>query len=303
MGKRALLFVNHHARQGPSSLAQAIRELHALDFELLPLPTKDVCQLPDLIRQFQDQVDLVIIGGGDGTFNAVADSLVETQVPLGLLPLGTANDLARTLGIPASIAQACQAIATGHEHQIDVGCVNGKHFLNVASMGLSVEITQQLSHQTKRRWGSLAYGIAATQAIWQTRSFEAEIRIKDERISVRTAQIAVGNGRYYGGGMAIARDATINDQQLDLYSLELQSWWQTIPLMLTMRQGQQAMLPWVRALRGQEIEVITSEPHPINTDGELTTQTPATFKVVPKALSVILPAEEQGMSDGVRGEG
>ncbi|HEY9624623.1 MAG TPA: lipid kinase [Crinalium sp.] len=289
MGKRALLYVNRHAREGQGSLAQAIQELHALDFELLPVPTPDIEQLSKAIRQHQDQLDLVVVGGGDGTFNAIADSLIETQLPLGMLPLGTANDLARTLGIPTSIPEACQVIATGHPHPIDMGCVNGKHFFNVASMGLSVQITQQLSSRVKRRFGSLAYAIAALQAIWKTRPFHAEIRVNGEFIPVKTVQIAVGNGRYYGGGMAIAEDATIDDQQLDLYSLEIKHLWQIVPLILTIQQGQQALLPWVRDLRNQEIEIRTAEPLAINTDGEITTHTPAKFHVVPQALSVIVP--------------
>jgi diacylglycerol kinase (ATP) len=289
MTKRALLYVNQHAREGQGSLAQATQELRALDFELLPVPVPDMNQLANVMRQYQDQLDVVIIGGGDGTFNAIADSAIETQLPLGMLPLGTANDLARTLGIPASIPEACQIIAAGKPHPIDMGCVNGKHFFNVASMGLSVKITQQLSSRIKRRFGSSAYAIAALQAIWQTRPFHAEIRINGESIPVKTVQIAVGNGRYYGGGLAIAEDATIDDQQLDLYSLEIKHLWQVVPLILTIQQGQQAMLPWVRDLRSQEIEIHTTEPLAINTDGEITTHTPAKFHVVPKALSIIVP--------------
>lgn len=289
MAKRALLLINRHARKGQDSLAQAVAQLHDLDVELIIVPIKSPQQLPELIRQHRDRIDLVIVGGGDGTLNAVADTLIETKLPLGILPLGTANDLARTLSIPQSIPQACRVIAEGQLKYIDLGWVNGKHFFNVASMGLSVKITQNLSKGSKRRWGILAYGFTALQVIRQTRPFQAEIVVNGESIQVKTIQIAVGNGRYYGGGMAITDDATIDDQRLDLYSLEIQHWWQIFPLLWMLPKGRHGILPWVRTLQGQEIDVYTRKKRSINTDGEITTSTPAQFRVVPHALGVLMP--------------
>ncbi|HEY9845763.1 MAG TPA: lipid kinase, partial [Candidatus Caenarcaniphilales bacterium] len=263
-----------------------------LNFELVEASTEQPQHLPEVIRQQRDKVDLVIVGGGDGTLNAAAAGLVDTRLPLGILPFGTANDLARTLGIPNEIAAACEIIAAGHTLPIDLGWVNGKYFFNVASLGISTRITERLTKEVKRRWGVLAYAATAVQVLWQTRPFYAEIRSQGKLKRVRTVQIAVGNGRFYGGGMAIAYDATINDQQLDLYSLELRHWWQILPILPAMSRGRQATWPSVFSLEAQEIEVLTRRPHTINTDGELTTQTPARFRVIPQAVSVMVPAKE-----------
>lgn len=289
MSHRALLLVNRHARQGQKALSAAINRLQQLGLQLTEESIEDPRHLPDVIRHYQHQVDLVIVGGGDGTLNAAVDGLVDTQLPLGILPLGTANDLARTLGIPASLSDACEIIARGKIQRIDLGWVNGKHFFNVASMGLSVQITQKLTKEVKRRWGVMAYAITALQAIWQTRPFRAQIHLNGESIPVKTIQIAVGNGRYYGGGMAVVHDASINDQRLDLYSLEVQHWWQIIALLPALRGGRHANSRNVRAFSGQEIEVHTRRPRPINTDGEITTYTPAHFRVIPRALAVLVP--------------
>ncbi len=212
-------------------------------------------------------------------------------MPLGILPLGTANDLARTLGIPASVPDACQIIATGQIRHIDLGWVNGKHFFNVASLGLSVEITLQLSKEAKRRWGVLAYALTAARAIWQARPFKAEIRCNGESVAVKTIQIAVGNGRYYGGGLTVAEDAAIDDRRLDLYSLETERWWQILSLLPAVWRGTHTSWPNVRALTGTEFEVHTRRPRAINTDGELTARTPAHFRVIPQALAVLAPAK------------
>ncbi len=289
MNNRALLLINHHARHGQKRLLEAINCLKNLGFQLIEESTEHPSHLAQIIHQYKNQVDLVIVGGGDGTLNAVVDALVETQLPLGVLPLGTANDLARTLGITNSLQEACEIIAHGELRRIDLGWVNGKHFFNVASLGLSVKITQKLTKKIKRRWGVFAYAATALQVIWESRPFSAEIRMNGQSYRVKTVQIAVGNGRYYGGGMAVVHDAKIDDQRLDLYSLEIKKWWQIIPLLPAIRKGRHIHRQNVRALHGQEIEVYTRKPRPINTDGEITTYTPAHFRVIPKAVAVFVP--------------
>ncbi|MEG5039924.1 lipid kinase [Microcoleus vaginatus GB2-A3] len=288
--KKALLLVNQHSRKGQKLLSQATVELEALGFELIIESTDHAHELSDIIRRYQNRVELVIIGGGDGTLNAAIEGLIDTKLPLGILPMGTANDLARTLAIPTDLSAACQVIASGKIRLIDLGWVNGQHFFNVASLGLSVEITQRLTKKVKQRWGVLAYAFTALQTIFSARPFRAEIKINNQSFKVKTIQIAIGNGRYYGGGMTVAEDATIDDRRLDLYSLETINWWEIIALLPAMRQGNYTKSPKVRVLYAQEFEVNTSKRRSINTDGEITTHTPAQFRVIPEALAVIAPS-------------
>ena len=288
--KKALLLVNQHSRKGKKLLSQATVELQALDFELIVESTDSARELSDTIRRYQNQVELVIIGGGDGTLNSAIESLTDTKLPLGILPMGTANDLARTLGIPTDLSAACQVIASGKTRLIDLGWVNGQHFFNVASLGLSVQITQRLTKDIKQRWGVFAYAFTALQTLLSARPFRAEIKVNNQCFNVKTLQIAIGNGRYYGGGMTVAEDATIDDNRLDLYSLETKNWWEILTLLPAMRQGNHTDWPNVRALHAQEFEVNTSKRRPINTDGEITTHTPAKFRVIPQALAVIAPS-------------
>ncbi|BAU07040.1 lipid kinase [Fischerella sp. NIES-3754] len=289
MNRRALLLVNRQSRQGQKRLSEVMSCLVEQGFELIAASAENPQHFSDVIRRYQHQVDLVIVGGGDGTLNAAVDTLVETNLPLGILPLGTANDLARTLKIPNSLPEATKVIVNGKVQRVDLGEVNGKYFFNVASLGMSVKITQRLTKEVKRRWGVFAYAFTALKVIWESRPFSAEIRLPDQSIKVKTVQIAIGNGRYYGGGMAVAPDAMIDDQRLDLYSLEIRHWWEIIPLLPRMRQGRHINARNVRALQAQEIEIYTRKPRPINTDGEITTYTPAYFRVIPKAVAVFVP--------------
>jgi YegS/Rv2252/BmrU family lipid kinase len=270
-------------------LSDAISHLASLGFDLVTESSQDPRKISDIIRQHGNQVELVIVGGGDGTLNAAIAGLVDTQLPLGILPLGTANDLARTLGISNALPEACEVIKSGKLLPVDLGCVNGQYFFNVASLGLSVMITQRLNREVKQRWGVLAYGITALQVLLQSVPFTAEIQMNGELKRVKTVQIAIGNGRHYGGGLTVAEDAAIDDEQLDLYSIEVDHWWQMLPLIPAMRSGTHASWSWVRAMRGREIEISTKRPYSINTDGEITVTTPAHFHIVPKAVKIFVP--------------
>jgi len=284
----ALLLVNPHSRQGKESLPILKHRLEAMDFKLLQKSSEHPREIPDLIRRYQHDVDLVIMAEGDGTLNAAIAGLVNTDLPLGILPLGTANDLARTLEIPPTLSEACQVIAKGKHQAIDLGKVNEQYFFNVASLGLSVEITNQLTKSAKRRWGILAYAITACKVLLKSRPFRAKIHHQGEVFTVKTVQIAIGNGRHYGGGMTIVHDAEIHDQRLDLYSLEIRHWWEMIPILPSLRSGRYPKKK-VRLLEGTEFFIETKKPRSINTDGEITAETPAKFEVIPKALKVIIP--------------
>lgn len=291
--KHALLLINRHARQGDTQINQVVEQLQKLGLSLVEASTEDPENLTSLLRQYQPQVDLVIIGGGDGTLNAAIEGLIEVQLPLGILPMGTANDLARTLGLPTDLSAACRVIAEGYQARIDLGWVNGKHFFNVASLGLSVQITRKLNKQMKQRWGILAYAIAAIQVLLQSRPFTVQLRLNQgEWIQMRTIQVAVGNGRYYGGGMAVAERATIDDQRLDVYSLNIRRWWQLLVILPGMRSGNHTSWKFVEHYRCYQVEIQTRRPYAINTDGEITTATPAHFRVIPQAISVFVPASK-----------
>ncbi|MBB4040420.1 YegS/Rv2252/BmrU family lipid kinase [Microvirga flocculans] len=227
--------------------------------------------------------------GGDGTLNAAAFGVIEAGLPLGILPLGTANDLARTLHIPFDLDGAAQVIADGHTRRIDLGIVNGEPFFNVASLGLSAELAQKLTRDIKRRWGRLGYALVALKVLAQARPFRATITSETESVRVRTLQIAVGNGRFYGGGNAVEKDAAIDDQHLDLYSLELERAWKLALMARSFRYGQHGAWEEVRAVRAKEFDIRTRRPRPINADGEIVTQTPAHFSIRPAAVTVFAP--------------
>ncbi len=288
MPRRALFLVNNKARRGQEDLAQIRDRLTAGGLELFE-PRAEQGDLSGLIRRHHHQVELIVLGGGDGTINRALNGLLEAQLPLGVLPLGTANDLARTLLLPADPMAACEVILSGHVQRIDVGRVNERPFLNVASMGLAGELTRRLSRGAKTRWGVLAYVWAAIGALLRARPFSVEIVCDGESLHARTWQIAVGNGRNYGGGLTIHEEARIDDGLLDLYSLEFTRRWHILPLIPALWRGALEPINTVRNLRGTEFEIRPlRHPRSITADGELVGQTPAVFQLLPQALSVFV---------------
>ncbi len=287
--RRALLIVNTKARQGQRALDDIRAECEQAGISLRQAESGGREDLADLVRSHAGDVDMVIIGGGDGTLNAAAPALADTGLPLAILPLGTANDLARTLGIPLDPKEAARLAVHGRVRRIDLGEVNGVPFFNVASIGLSVELARELTREMKRRWGTLGYGVAAVRVLRRMAPFHADVHIGGEVHHVKSVQIGVGNGRHYGGGMTVQENAAVDDGQLDAYSIDVRGWWEWPLLYPAFRQGRHGVWESVHTWYGQDVEIVTRRPMPVNTDGDITTHTPARFHVRPGAVAVICP--------------
>ena len=288
--RRALLVVNPRSSRAGAALDPILQRLRRKGLEIVRADSASRQDCRDQIVRCADEVDLVIVGGGDGALNAAAPALLKTGLPLGILPLGTANDLARTLGIPTDLKLAADIIAAGRLRRIDLGMANGEAFFNVASLGLSTQLAQALSPAAKQRLGRFSYMAAAILTLARARPFRALIRSEDEAVRVKTYQIAVGSGRYYGGGVPVVNDARIDDGHLDLYSLEVGGAWKLALMAPWFRRGVQSAWREVRSDRGEVFEVRTAKPRPVNLDGEIITYTPVSFRVLRDAIQVYAPA-------------
>jgi diacylglycerol kinase (ATP) len=298
--RRALLIANRHSRTGDRDLSAALEVLSAGGISVLERQCRRPDEVGGVIRSDGGEVDLVVLAGGDGTMNAAAEALLARQLPLGILPTGTGNDLARTLKLPTDLVKAAATIVDGHQHRIDLGRANRKHFFNAASIGLAAEVTRHHSAERKRRLWLLAYVLSVRDAWRTTRAFRVRLRCDGRALRLRALQVTVGNGRHYGGGMTVRADAAIDDGWLDVYVLKPRRFWRLLLLFPALRFGWLDRSEAVLALRARTVEVGTGRPLPVNTDGELTTSTPARFTVVPRALSVFVPAPDQssGGADG-----
>lgn len=232
----------------------------------------------------------MILGGGDGTISSAAETLYKYKLLLGILPLGTANDLARSLGIPNNLPDAFQTIISNYRSKINLGVINGHYFLNAAHIGLGVTVTHELTPEVKKKWGVLSYLKAAFAAFKNNRSFRVTISANGESHQMRSIQLAIGNGRYYGGGNVIDENSKIDDGLLCLYSLPPSSLWELLTRAPLLRYGKHSQMRNTFTISSKRIEISTKRAKEIHADGEPVSKTPAIFEVIPHALEVIRPS-------------
>lgn len=294
-GAGAALVVNAEARSGAEAFEQARHVLEGAGIALgMCVALTDPRQLGETVHAALDAGHSpIIIGGGDGSISAAADVLARHRAVLGILPLGTANDFAHTLGIPCDLEAACAVIAHGEVVEVDLGCVGEVHYLNQASMGLVGKVTEVLPHWLKRLSGPLAYPISTAVAFTRFEPFDAVLRFPaGEHRPVRLRrllQLGVGNGHYYGGGAVIAPEACPDDGLLDIYAIRLGRWRALLSVAAALRTGEYVRRRGVRYFRATAVEVETDRPLKVIADGEPEMETPCRYSIAPAALRVLAP--------------
>ena len=294
---RAALIVNTRSRTGEQVFFRALDLLQEMKVPLgATYAIRDPVRLPETVREVLSDgsgYETLILGGGDGSVSSVVDFLAHRHVTLGLLPLGTANDFARTLGIPSEVEAACDTIARGKMVDVDLGLAGNNYFVNVASVGLGVGATEALTPWVKKNVGALAYPVAAIRAFLRHEPFSARLVFPDgdyEPIEhERLLQVAVGNGRFYGGGMVVAPGSGIDDKSLDVYAITLGRHRDLFGVARYLKSGDFIRNESVSQYRTSRVRLETVPPLAVNIDGELVARTPQDFSVADDALKVLIP--------------
>lgn len=250
---------------------------------------KNPADISGIIRQDGPLASRIVLGGGDGTFSRSAPALLDAGRPVGLLPLGTANDLARTLGIPANPDAAAEICAGNQTRRIDLGTINGRPFFNVASIGFSARVAAYHAGERKKRLKLLSYPLSWLDAQRGLEPFRVTIRAGERRRSFRSTMVAVGNGVHYGGGLVIADDAAIDDGWLDVFYVRPLGPWGMLKLLPFLRLGAIKRRQEVRTLRARELTLEAKPEQDFNVDGEIVERTPARFGIIRGALEVYAP--------------
>ncbi|GAA1929624.1 hypothetical protein GCM10009797_24240 [Nocardioides hwasunensis] len=204
---RVAVVVNTASRTGARAVPLLESALRPVADEVSVHAVEGGRQLMEALRAAMSiQPDLLVVGGGDGTVASAAGLVAPTGTALGVLPLGTANDFARTLEIPSALDLAIATLVDGKVVDVDLGRVDGRAYVNVASVGLSVAVTRRLTPSLKRRLGRFAYPAATLSAYRSHRPFSARLEVDDGTVLEldHLMQLAVGNGRHYGGGLTVA---------------------------------------------------------------------------------------------------
>jgi YegS/Rv2252/BmrU family lipid kinase len=284
------LLVNPHSAGGKTLklLPEVERELRGRGVEYRLVRTQSLEHGIDEARRAADDAEIPVVMSGDGLVGQIGGALAGTGTPMGILPGGRGNDLGRVLRIPSEPAGAVAVLADGHEREIDVGEVNGRRFLCIASLGFDSE-ANRIANEARFIKGNLVYAYAAlrTLAAWKPHTFT--VTVDGERTECFGYSVAVANSRAYGGGMFVAPDAELDDGLLDVVLTAHTGKLQFLKSLPQVFKGTQIDNDEITLLRGAEVEVSADEDFAIYADGEHLTNLPAKLHVLPRALKVIAP--------------
>ncbi len=230
----------------------------------------------------------VVVMSGDGMIGQVAAALAEANGTMGLLPAGRGNDLARVLGIPAEVEAAADVLAGGAIREIDVGQLNGKPFLCIASCGLDSD-ANRIANEAKWIRGQAVYLYAALRALVEWRPATFSLSLDGEPVSFSGYSVAAANSRAYGGGMFIAPDAELDDGLLDVVWTARVSKLRCLANLPKVFKGTHVEEPEVTVRRASEVRIDADRPFAVYADGDHLADLPATVRVLPRALRVIAP--------------
>lgn len=288
---KILLLINKKSRSGDGAYNAIEYALQNAGHKVIDLShEEDSNDCKKLIKKYHQQIDLIVVGGGDGSINHVLPELVEVQIPLVVYPLGTANLLARSFNIKADIQELIHLVENGKTVQVDLGLVNDIYFINVCGLGISTEVNRSISPILKKLTGPLSFWLTGLKLSPKLKSFKMKLAIDGmPPITTRSWQITICNGRKYAAWMTIEPNATYDDGTLHCLSTEVKKWWQGFKMFFSYVKGRYKVGSELTFAAGREIKIETKKSLQIDVDGDVKTCTPAVFKVHPKALKLVIP--------------
>ena len=233
---------------------------------------------------------MVVAAGGDGTVGEVANGLIGTSATLGIVPMGTGNDLARYLGSPREITPAIEFLRTGNPRAVDVGKGPRGYFLNVAGCGFDAEVAEAINHRMKWLKGTTAYVAAVLATLSRYLPQRITLTVDGEAHEETVMLCAIANAGYYGGGMKIAPLASIDDGKFDVILVGDVGRKEFLKFFPTVFHGGHLEHPKVKQLRGSVVQITSENLMPMLADGEEIGPTPGEFRVIPRGLNVIAPS-------------
>lgn len=237
-----------------------------------------------------DGADIVVSVGGDGTLNEVIQALAGTNVAVGVLPTGTVNVWAREVGIPLNPLEAAKVLLEGKRQRIDLGMANERYFLLMAGIGIDAKITSVVEQHSLKRWGILGYLLTGTFVGLGPLDFRLRLSMDGRRFRTRAHLLIVGNTRLYGGLMSFTDQAYCDDGLLDICIIRKQGIFGRLQILFNAIRKRHPLGPKVSYERFQTLAIDSSSSVvPFQVDGEPIGTLPVVFRIVPRALTVIVP--------------
>jgi len=243
----------------------------------------------------RDQCEYIIAAGGDGTLNEVINGVARhaENVCVGLLPLGTGNDFARSLKIPTTVTENIEILRKAETRPIDLVRVRSdrvRYFINVSAGGFSGLVDEKLTPEMKQTWGPLAYVRSAAAALPELHAYRTKVELDDgEKLNLDLYNMIVANGIYVAGGMPVAPEANPGDGLLDVILIPKLSTAEMVLLAAQIILGNHLGSQSIQFRRTRRLSVHSRPGMWFNADGELVGNDPAVFEIIPQALQFVVP--------------
>ena len=289
--REAALVVNAHSRKGRALLREAVTKLKAAGIELTATyPVRNPNKLVETMRTaVRSGAPMVIVGGGDGSLSCTVDEVVEHDTVFALLPLGTANSFARTLGIPLDLDGAIATIANGRRRRIDLGRVNGDYFANCAAMGLSPMIGEGVPHKLKRWLGRFGYLVWAVYCLIRFHPFCLTVDDGNERRELWVTEVRIANGSFHGG-VELIEEAGVDSGEIVVQAVTGRSSLRLVWDWFAKYWKLPARDAVAEEFHARRLTIDARPRQRISIDGEVLTKTPALVEVAERAIEVVVPA-------------
>ena len=288
--KRAMLVINAASRNGEALFEEARDKLAAAGIDLIDAHVvHDPKVMEPVVKAAIARVPMVIVGGGDGTLSAVVDHFVGKDTIFAVLPVGTANSFARSLGLPLDLDGAIDVIAYGRRKRIDLGMINGDYFANVAALGMSPLIADTVPAWLKRYLGIFGYLIWATRVAFKFRPFRLRITREDGAIeNVWATEARIANGTHQGG-ILLVEDASLESGEMVIQAVTGKGLpglaWSWFATLFKLRHRDQTVTEW----RGRHMILDSKPRQKISIDGEISAKTPIAVECARGAIEVAAP--------------
>ena len=231
--------------------------------------------------------EVIVVVGGDGTQTAAVAELAHSKATMAVVPAGTGNSFALTIGIK-NLQMAIDAIVAGKEECIDVGVANGTHFANFATIGLLADAAAETPSPLKRVFGPVAYGLATLREFFSAKPFMLRVKWDGGELHLQTHQAIIANGRYFGR-QPLTPDADVRSRELVFLAVEGVSRSDAVRTSAALLRGEQTKLEGAHFFSSEKLEITATPKQRLNIDGHDLGKTPAKFKVEPGALRVLIP--------------
>jgi YegS/Rv2252/BmrU family lipid kinase len=291
--RRIAVIVNAAAGSARETQAEQIADAFSARGVSIDLRVVTGDRVAETTRQALQQSASVVAGaGGDGTMSTVASVLADSDADLGVLPLGTLNHFAKDLGIPVAVESAIDTIIAGHTISVDVGEVNSRRFINNSSLGVYPSIVaERVREQEKGRRKFVSLALAAMRVWKRYPSIVVTLRVNGRARLVRTPFVFVGNGEYKLEGIDLTRRKSLTAGQLHICLAPDISRLEAVRMAVAALAGRLHEVEYFEAFFDTSLLVDVRRPVAVSLDGEITVlQPPLNYRVLPKALRVIVPA-------------